>query len=661
VDPYRIRRAISVGKWWLLAAAVLGGAAGLLISTFVIEQSYEASASVQYSGQPGDPAHQVQRDLPGLVAVARTEAVLHDWRDRVGGETEDASLEALREMLSVQSDPGNGMVSFTTWGHDPQETAEMANGAVASFLEHHEERRRAELEREQASLDERIGAAHDELIEARAAYDSFRRTNGITDISVEQESSISQTAELRSQADLGRAEVRALEARVEQLEGALAETPATRTVQTGSGPAQRRLQQLRQHLAEARGQGLGENHPRVQTLQRQVDSLEGSSAVRRGGARTSSNPVHAQLEESLSETRTELEAARQRLAALQELTEEASARTAEFGTLEGEAANLLAQVNVKQELLNELHEQRSSIEDELRDVETGFRRVAVARPPESAMPSKKKYAVAFGLPIAFIGIMLAMLLYRALRNRTVHTPREAAFWGNAAVVGTTTWPRDEDALIHLVADLDDHALDARGTMLLVGASEREAELATELANQLNHDWSSETLVHMPAVAALPPGAPADDEPAPDRSYAATLVDDGVLVGDVMPDDGPTELSLHTPAEARFAHAPTEVELDVLEAPRPVNPASSSNDKLFCSAWPDAPVGQALRRAARMADRVLVVVTSGETTMARLNNIRTQLGVEEGIGLILVGSSEDVIEALPDREGPVDEFWARISA
>lgn len=645
IDLFRIRRAILRGKWWILAAGAIGALIGYLIGKFVVKHSYEASASVQYTGLPGEPPHVVQRDQPGHVTAAHSEEVLFALRDRMGGELEGLPLNVLRAMVVVSSDSNTGLITFTTWSDTPERTAEMANTAARLFLEHHVRRRSGELDTELASVDERIASTRAELATARETYDAFRRANGISDLTAEQEAAIEQAASLRSQADLGHAEVESLEARVAQLRSELGRTPQTHTVSSGGqSEEQRRLRQLQQLLAEARGQGLGDNHPRVQALERQVAALERSAGGGGGGtSRTGSNPVYSQIATSLQSAQTELEAARQRVATLEQLAVQAQERTARFSEIEGQAANLLAQVNIRQEHLTELNATRATVRDMQRDVQTGFRMVTEARPPDTALPSKKKYAVAAGIPAAFVLIMVAMLLFRELRGLTVQTAREVAFWGNGPVIGTTTWPRDPRALLDLIADLDDFAPDARGTMLVVGSTDGDRQLATEIASQLNHDWTASTQIEVPVIGSLPAGRPSSNPP-PGRGY---YDDDGdeVLSGEIH--DGPTEVSIATGTDLALLDMPTEVER-LPELPDP-------SDRLICTAWAQRPEGQALRRAARLADRVLVVVTSGGIRASELATIRTRLGIDDSIGYVLTGVSDDLAK-LPDRAGSVETFW-----
>ncbi len=642
VDLYRIRRALTRGKWWLLAAALIGSAAGYAVGKFGVKRTYEASATIQYVGQPGDPQYEVQRDLPGLVAAAHSEAVLFELRSRMG-DIPAANLPALQAMVIVVSDPGNGLVSFTSSGDSPERAARMTNTALQSFLDFHLQRRREELDHELVSIGERTEAAQRELAAARRTYDAFRLAQGITDLSAEQEAAIDRAAELRSQADLGQAEVRSLEARVAQLRTELSQTERTHTISSRASTEQRRLRQLRQQLAEARGRGLGDSHPQVQALQRQVNSLERSTGATTT-TRTGTNPVYSQIETTLQSTETDLEGARQRVASLEQLAATAQERITRFGAIEGQAASLLAQVNVKQALLNELNAERSAIDDQLSDVQTGFRTVSEARPPDSAVPSKKKYAVAAGMPIAFVAIMLGMLLYRELRGLTVHTAAEVAFWGNGPVIGTTKWPRDPRALLDLIADLDDFAPDARGTMLVVGGTDADRELAVEIASQLNHDWTASTLIDVPVMGALPSNA--SPSSAPPRGGGYYDDDDDVLSGEIH--DGPTEFSIPQHADLALIDLPTEVE-------RPQE-ALLGDDRLICTAWTHGSEGQALRRAARLADRVLVVVTSGGLRASELATVRTRLGVQDTIGYVLTGVSDEV-SRLPDRSGPVESFWA----
>ena len=78
-------------------------------------------------------------------------------------------------------------------------------------------------------------------------------------------------------------------------------------------------------------------------------------------------------------------------------------------------------------------------------------------------------------------------------------------------------------------------------------------------------------------------------------------------------------------------------------------------QLQLEAWDGPFEGQALRRAARLADRVVVLVRSGTVSALRLNQIQHRIGRERGIGYIVVGLPDE-LHSLPDRVGDVARFW-----
>jgi hypothetical protein len=73
------------------------------------------------------------------------------------------------------------------------------------------------------------------------------------------------------------------------------------------------------------------------------------------------------------------------------------------------------------------------------------------------------------------------------------------------------------------------------------------------------------------------------------------------------------------------------------------------------AWLGANEGPALRRAARMADRVILLLSSGTESFTNVVDLRTRLGRDSGVGVVLLGLSPELLK-LPDRVGDVDGFW-----
>jgi len=76
------------------------------------------------------------------------------------------------------------------------------------------------------------------------------------------------------------------------------------------------------------------------------------------------------------------------------------------------------------------------------------------------------------------------------------------------------------------------------------------------------------------------------------------------------------------------------------------------------AWNGPLSGPVLRRAARLAHRVMVVVSSGISAI-ELARIQTRLGRAKGVGYVLVNVGDAYVD-LQDRVGPVEEFWESVS-
>jgi hypothetical protein len=78
--------------------------------------------------------------------------------------------------------------------------------------------------------------------------------------------------------------------------------------------------------------------------------------------------------------------------------------------------------------------------------------------------------------------------------------------------------------------------------------------------------------------------------------------------------------------------------------------------LDIQAWDGTLEGQALRRAARLADRVIVLVRADTMSALNIHHIRRRLGRDQGIGFLVLDLPEEY-HGLPDRVGDVTRFWA----
>lgn len=628
VDPARVLRRLVRSRWWILGAFVIGVAIGLPVAKFVIKRDYRATAMLRYEGVPEieglQQAGTEEADLGSKLQSIFVDDVLLEVKERLDMEEPTYVVGAL---IEAEADPAQ-VVRVSASATDPGRAAEFANTVVEVFLEHQVATQRQRIEAAIASLEERMGSSNQTLSAARQSYDTFRERHGIADLSTEQEAAIERAAELRAQRDLKESEIGALEARLEQLRRELRNTPRT-TVQSTSVMASAEAEELRRleaELAQTRA-NLSDEHPRVQALQQQISTLreriQTSGMDKQRTTHSSSNSRYTSLEASISEAQADLQAARQRLESLTTLAQEAQEKVEQFSSIEGEASGLLAEVRVNEQLLNELQTQKARLEGALTDPAHGFQTMDEASPPEYAEPSKKKYIVAAGFPAAFVFLTLLVLLWRELRGLSIQTTREAAFWGKGPVVGASVWPRVMQAIDDLIADMDDFIPDATGEMLVVGATEEANELAQQFAGRLNSDWYDTTLVGSmfddDGTPSLPPGT---FEPADSMRPTTSMV----------------PYKPHALAQARAHHIDMQ-----------------SPMQMKVGIWEGDLNGPALRRAARLADRVCVVVKAGDTSALELKKVKTRLGRDKGIGYILVNVDEPYA-SLPDRVGLVEIFW-----
>jgi uncharacterized protein involved in exopolysaccharide biosynthesis len=609
VDIARVLRALFRGKWWILGAALAGAILGFAVGKFFIPSTWVSDGVLELERPEGaNPADLA--DVGSLAESIHSRPVLERVRDRLQIE---GDIAGLRARIVVTSDANHQTIKVTAGDKSADSAATLVNTVMEVFMEYQAEREKERVEAKLVDIEGRVSAANTNLAAAREAYDEFRRSNGISDLTTDQEAQIEAATQARTDADVAQAEIGALEARIAQLERGLNSTPRTQVVNSTSPEAQE-LRRLQGELASLRSR-LSEDHPRVMALEQQIATLRLriNSGQATQIAQSTGSARYANQEEALQAARADLAALRERHASLEQRATREAERVAAFSASEGQASALLARVRVNEALVTELTTEKARLEDSVRAPQSGFHVLTPAIVPDYPERNRTKYIAAGGIFGGFLLVALVFSLFGELKGLRVRTARELGYWGKGPVLGTTTWPRDHDGPQDLIASLDDYIPDAKGKMLVVGATEAEAELAHQIVDQLNHDWFPSSLIDLEAYAAGP--APGGQESAGSQYPLAKI---GSSALSTMDQPGPTLL------DAR--------------------------------AWDGPAEGQQLRRAARLADRVMVVVTSGAMTVFDLAKIPTRLGRRVGVGYVLVGV-DDELAKLPDRAGPVAEFWA----
>jgi uncharacterized protein involved in exopolysaccharide biosynthesis len=632
VDFYRVARALWSGKLTLAGAAV----AGLLLSVVVAKSmppTFVATTVLKYDGVPDVPGlpdpGPSQGQVGSLAEALRTEEVLGALKERL---TLAAPVPALSASIESIVDVPNGVVRVNVKDSVATEAAREANGLAEIFLAHLVGRERERIEEGLASLRERLEHARADLVASREAYDAFREEHGISDIDTDLDQSISSAAQFRAQRDMTEAEIGALEARVAQLRRELRRTPRMQVASTAmQTPEAEEVARLETELTTARS-SLSQSHPRVQSLERQVAALR--LRIRSGQASTISSATmgasgqYAAIESSLSEALADLQARKQALEDLEHLAGRDARRVEQIAGLEGEATGLLARMHVNQELVNDLDNMKVRMEDALRDPQSGFSVVVPASVPTGPEPNKREKLAAIGVPLFVLGLAALFLLVREFRGMRVCTATELAFWGHGPVIAATVWPRDLQAVDDLIADMDDYAPQALGKTLVVGASRAQSVLAHAVASRLNDDWNETVSV-------------TEYDPMNAAAYAAQVA----------------PVSAAAPSPSVYADVPLSESMALV----PVSSRSTAITRhryarRDVESWDGPDDGPALRRAARLADRVAVVVPSGALSALDVAAINTRIGRTDGVGYILVDLEPSFLR-LKDRVGNVADFWS----
>ncbi len=632
VDGARLLRALGRRKGWIVGAVFVGILAGLGIPYGLLSFDWTSTAVLEWEKDETSAAGAV-RDLRTLVDSVKLPTHLGRVREQLGLET---TRNQLGESLEISFDRDSNVVAIAATADEPEMAARIANAVVDVFLAHQADLARVRSEELVAQVRTEVEQARSGLREAQDVYDSFRREHGISDLSLERQHAIELAAELQSEAELARAEALSEEARTDEIAARVAS--GERVVATT--PA---LRLARQQLSEARAT-LSDQHPRVRALQARVRELERRAGERAAGRAASAIARRAQRASHR---------AGEREGTYDRLVHQARERLGQLSEVEGEASRLLSVVHVKEAALAEREGILTRAQVEATTSNSGFRLLAPALPPEQPSSSNRR-AMAVFILLGSVALTVVGLLLWELRGLRAHTANEVAFWGRGAVLGASTWPAEKRSIDPLIEELGDYALESGGTTLVLAATESETALAREVAERLHLDTDLTDRF--------------GDTPV-DRG-ADTPVDRGADTP-VDPEERPEE------PIRRDIHVPPAPEVEVVDGP-PEAGASSSHPIVRAdhgvrafgltrrigdwvppriAAWAGDGSGPPARRAVRVADRVIVVVTSGGISFGALERLRQSIGREDddGVAYLVLGMRPH-LAGLPDRAGPVEQFW-----
>jgi len=520
VEPRRVLRILAAERRILLRVFIGVGVASL-VGIFFLPSTYRSEAQLLYEGTPLLDEEPEQTDPSAFVDLASSSGHLGEVRQRLGA---DSALDELRSRLQIRLD-GEKSMRIVASGTTAEEAQLLAQTVVDVFLARQASYNAQRLETERAETARALDRAVERREQAMADYEAFRAKSGKIHLLEDQERLLKRIADLQAEADGAAVEVAAQQARIEELEKARKELPrqvvATATVGTAVDAP---LAKARAELATARAT-LSEQHPRVQALRERVSSLEKQrrgQPVERGDQTMVSNPARDAVEKDLATARAALAAAEEREAALRVLIDSVKAEADALAPAEGEARQVANALEVADKRLQALTERATRLQDAAVAPITGFRVLSAPPLPEDASRSTSSVLVLLLLPIVVSLITGLVLIARGLRDLTIETPKELAWWGLGPVIGTSTWPRESAALESFVDELEDHGVHGAGRTLVVPATEVEREIACAFALRLSEaPWLAAAILDVegpePTLVTPPPPARRYQITPPDRS------------------------------------------------------------------------------------------------------------------------------------------------
>jgi uncharacterized protein involved in exopolysaccharide biosynthesis len=619
-DIGRLSQAV-VRHWkYVPIATAIGAIVGVIYAATMIKPDYSARCTILWEAKSADGPASDHSFLTQVDSI-KLPVNLMEVRRRLKMKV---SLDALKEKINLLFDDESHLVQVEVTDRNGKNAATLSNTAVDVFLEYQRRVARARGEESLQAIEADIEVAQAQLKNARDAFDAFRKQMGVSDFELETKLAIEKAASLKQQADLSVAEALTEEARQRQMTEEAGKQSPTMTGGTSvSNPDAVALATLKTQLASARSH-LAPDHPQIQQMEAQVAALEqrasSKSNLVQGAVAVMPNTQYLSLQAGITTSKVSKEAAMERQETYKRFAQEAEKRLQQLSEAEGQAQQLQSKIQLLETRATELEASRVRTRDAVRNASADFRVVTPATAPEQPNPSQRR-VVAVRFPIVALALAVLCIFGYELRGFKVYTAREAGFWANATVVASSTWPREANTLGALVDELSDAAPAVRGMTLVVGARVNEVPLAREIAYWLSHltGWSQRNVV----------GA---NEPVVDGAASPTV--------EVAPG-----------VESSSTSVPPRGSSGAALARR----GGGADGLTVAQAWDGPPDGPSLRRAARLADRVLVVLASGSLSAVDVAQLRSRLGRGQGIGLLVVGLHPDLVK-LPDRVGDVEDFW-----
>lgn len=489
VEPARLMWALRQKARIIALAVVISIPLGILAAFTLAPRYYVAQSVLVW--EPAEPSPSPVRDLqtltnsvklPDNVAAVRQRLKLADSLEAVGS----------RIQVDIVNSESN-ILTLSGKAKTADEAVQFTQAVTEVFLEARLRVARARTEERLKAITQEIELVFKQLSGVRERYDQFRAQHHVVDFPMDRKAAIEELSFLHNEANKSRIEAESGSSKANLLRSAVQKAAPQLVL------LENQIQADRQKLAEmsalltARRASLSEDHPEVKGLEASVQALEQKSAdsYMVTGRQVGTNPEWMGLQEQLTHTSVDQQAAEKRWQSYAQLRSSLNERVLQLTAVEGEANLLLTDIHIGEQRLSQLKAEQKVLESGVRQPSSELRVLNTPVPPPGpAQSSRRKMALAF--PILTGLLAVGLFLGREFRGLTLRAPSEIAYWTRLPVLASSTWPTEPDELRNLALELAPPLDEALGKTLLVPLSSDQNGRASELVEAVRAQLSSKS-------------------------------------------------------------------------------------------------------------------------------------------------------------------------
>lgn len=430
-DGMRFVRGLWRHKWHLIIIA-LGSTALLLMIALTMPREWQATSTLISDSREANLQADAAQPLPAQSHDLQTFVDTIELPSSLDEAMRRAGISVMRETLAaaiqVRREGASKLFSITVTWHDPDTAARIANVIAELLVENSTRIRVANIKEVFNNYSVQLSQAQAELQRINDALLAYSEARNISSLESQISALVGLITETEASYNANTARVEALRTAKRRLDKQLeAEPELVVTSSSSRSSLEQRLADYRQELMEARKQYSAHN-PKVIRLRHRIDSLE--QIIAENDDETAPGKVyqinHKRGELSLRKQQTEdqLKLAEAEAQAQRETLDQSRSTLSQLVAARTGWESLNAQSKDAARLVDSLRERQSEARIAMQQIDSGFRLLERARPPQHPEPSLRKLMVAGAVVVGIsIGLLVALLL--ELLDPIIRTARDA--------------------------------------------------------------------------------------------------------------------------------------------------------------------------------------------------------------------------------------------